>query len=347
MSFLLTSSPQLLARISLAICFVALSNSHSIQSVEAAPPRVGFDTSNVLSCLDITDDEFRKLHPGERLIEANFEISAMLVSGTDSDLLQFTYQIHSPSRSMQVADYSPRTEMHSSYATNISMEEKKEKNANAGLHAAGNYDFIVRSSADASLGSKSTTTTRYEKHPDQEVLLSSGTVHRNTGVYYKLQATRQTTLLGSKEFTIQFRVPENWRGGFVHLHTTARGMRRGVVSQLNEELTIAATHFTIALFLAGDLTAKVSATRFADSRESLLKTARDQEEAIKKNSYPTAIDKLGNLLAISKPRIPTDWLSQVMGTGNLESYSFRLPRETRMAAKDYLSAREQLLTLSH
>lgn len=330
----------------IAAIVVSIAGSLVADDVLAASPKIQFDTSSVVACLDVTTPEFQARYPDERLIEARFMISSLVASGDHDDVIQYLYQIHGPTRSFEIVDFTPNTEMTSSFAGNISVEEGKERNANLGINASGTYDFLVSTSAQAGMGTKRTDKLKYEKVPDQDVLVSSGTINHNTGVFFKLNASPRIAMEGRKEFVVLLRVPQSWRADFVHVHCSAVGLRRGVVPPLNEQQTSGRSHFTVALYQAGDLDAKRGASEFVYSRSDLIRVAYAKDQEIRKRSFPTAIDKLGSLLSLSKPRIPEDWLTHLMANGSFSAYRDHLPEDVERAATEYLTARKELMAMS-
>src|SRR5688500_8382914 len=55
----------------------------------AEVPRVYFDMPFAVACRDVTPPEFYSANPGQKLIEARFEISSLLTSGDERDLAQY------------------------------------------------------------------------------------------------------------------------------------------------------------------------------------------------------------------------------------------------------------------
>ena len=66
-----------------------------------------------------------------------------------------------------------------------------------GFDAGGHYNQAVNLNASAKTGTQKSITERYQRIPDQQLLLASGTIDRGTGVYYKFRQSNQTTLEGS------------------------------------------------------------------------------------------------------------------------------------------------------
>jgi hypothetical protein len=325
-----------------ALCVLAAS---WITPAEAKPPRVRFDTMPAVGCRDVTDDEFAWLHPGERLLEARFEISSILDSGSEADLTEFYFRMTSPQQSFRVVDYAPRTKLASDYNGGITIEKKKEASKGLGLAVTGGWESAkVTGHGDA--GTKNTLTTKYEQVAPMESVTASGTIQNGYGVYFKLRRSRQDTLEGAKEYQVIFRAPAQWRGDILQVECEARGMQRGIVHQLDEEVRCGYSQVPIALYLAGDEQAQRIAEQFATSNHRLRSTAVLSQEEIKRRSYPTLLHELGGLLELAQPKIPPSWLEQVLSdSAPGHEFENRLPAQVRSAASEYLTAKRELRKL--
>ena len=152
-----------------------------ITPADAKPPNVRFDTLPAVACRDVTDDEFAAVNPGERLLEAKFEISSMLDSGSEADLTEFFFRMTSPQQSFRIADYSPRTKLASDYNGGITIEKKQEDSKGLGLAVTGGwYAPNVTGHGDASR--KQTLTTKYELVAPMESVTASGTIQPKRSV---------------------------------------------------------------------------------------------------------------------------------------------------------------------
>lgn len=312
---------------------------------DAKPPRVRFDTMPAVACRDVTDDDFALMNPGERLLEARFEISAMLESGTEADLVEYFFRMTSPQQSFRIVDYSPRTTLASDYVGGITFEEKKEHTKGIGITASGGWD-AARLTGHGDAGTKKSHTTKYELVAPMESVTASGTIQNGYGVYFKLRQSRQETLEGAKEYQVIFRASENWRGDILHVNCEARGMQRGFVHQLDENVRCGAGEFPIALFLAGDEQAKSIADQFSASNHRLRSTATRSRHEIKRRSYPTVLHELGGLLELAEPKIPASWLQQLLNdSAPGHEFENRLPAQVRSAASEYLTAKRELRKL--
>lgn len=324
---------------------IALVIATSSTAVHAHEPHVRFDLVPAIACRDVTDNAFSKDHPGERLFEAKLEISSLLVSGAEEDLIEYVFRMTSPQHSLRLVDYSPRTTLASDYTGGITIEEREEKTKGAGLTITGAFE-PVKITGHGDAGTKKTVTKKYELVAPMDSVASSGTIEQGFGVYFKLRQSRQTNLEGSKEFQLIFRAPESWRGDLLDVRCEALGMNRGIVRQFDEQARCGLQEFPIALYRTGDREAQLIAERYAKSGQKLRAIATASHQEIKRRSYPSFFHELGGLLDVTDPKIPSSWLQQVLSE-EASAYSFesRLPKQVRSAASDYLTAKRELRKL--
>lgn len=327
-----------------AICCAAL----AVQTANATPPRVSFDIDPLVACRDVTPPDFAEANPDERLVQADVEVSSLIRYGCEGDLIQYFYRVESPEETIRIVDYSPKTTMASDVAGNISIEKKKEKTNHIGMALTGPIDWPIRATGSGDLGNKSGNVERYELVPQSFAVAASGTVRRGYGVYFKLKPSRSTTLEGSREFTLVFRVPKEWRGDYIHLSCTAVGLRRGVVAPLNERTVCGARRFVVALYADGDTSAKLAAERLARAEAGLLKTVVENHREIEKQFYPTFVHRLGAMLDVIEPPVPDDWAQRLIyGTQEtgIADIAERLPTDVREAVDEYAIAKRELFQM--
>lgn len=310
----------------------------------ASSPQVAFDMPPMAACRDVTTPEFTADFPNEKLIEARFEISA-LIRGEEENLLQFFYRMESQRQSMRVADFLPKTTLASNYAGNISIENKDEKSNHLGVAFTAPLDWPLKATSSGDIGSKQLHGIRYELVPPMEAIAASGTLQRGFGVYFKLRPSRSTSLEGAKEFVVVFRVPRSWRGDLVHVDCRAMGLQRGVITPLDERVVAGHERFVIALFTAGDLAAQRAAEEFVRAENRLLEIAASKQREIEQRSFPTFAHRVGKFFDVVEPKVPAAWTRQVIyGDSELELREIEryLPAPVRNAASAFVAAKRNL-----
>ena len=185
-------------------------------------PDTQFDTASLISCRDVTTEQFSAANPLERLVEAKFQVTA-IVQRRDTEGMQYVYQFLSPTGLLRVVDYQPKTEQASSVAGNVAVEKKQESNKSLGLSVSGSFESLLHGTAGSDLSSKNGSNIRYELKPPMKVVLVAGTVDRGTGVYFKLRPSPARPLEGMHEFVVVMRVPRSWRGDMMYLHASPSG----------------------------------------------------------------------------------------------------------------------------
>jgi hypothetical protein len=232
-------------------------------NVRAQSPRLHFDMPFTVACRDVTPPEFSVASPNQRLVEARFEISALLLAGRERDLSQFFIRIDSPRRTLTVVDYLPKTLHESQLAGPIGISTTKESNASLGINLAGKYEVLTSIGANAGLGKKNTSCVKCDLLPPLETVAASGTLLRGAGVFFKLKAGPRRLLEGATQFALVLRVPSDWRTDHVRVHCEAEAVHRGLVGPLDQNVRAGQGDFLVALYLEGDEAARLTAEQFA------------------------------------------------------------------------------------
>jgi hypothetical protein len=307
-------------------------------------PAVRFDVPYSVACLDVTPPEFGQLHPGSKLIEARFPVSAMIRGGNANQLTHFLYHFHHVARKMEIIDYLPKTTLASDYEGGISVERVQENSKNLGVNVGGNFQGMVDGKGTAGVGQKTINTTRFSRVPPKHQLAASGTMDRGCGAFFKLEKSAHSSFEGAKEFVLIFRVPENWRADIMTATFQAAGQTKAVISSFNESRTCGFARFQIALHLAGDAEAKQIADDLSQREHTLRTTANTYNESIRERSQGSATHQLKMLFDMADPKIPSNWLDGILYQPTSRAAANRrlLPPPVRTAAEDYLTVRKQV-----
>jgi len=280
------------------VVFCLAMASYSVARAEA--PRVHFDMPFSVACRDVSSPEFAAANPGEKLIEARFEISSLLTAGNERDLTEYFIRIESPQRKLTVVDYLPKTLHESQHAKPISVQETDEKNASIGINLAGQYEMITGAGINTGLGAKKISCVKSELLPPLETVAASGTLLRGSAVFFKLKSSPRNLLEGAREYALVLRVPAEWRADYVHVRCQADGLERAFVSSLNQQVSCGRRDFLVALYLEGDVAARETAEEFARREAQLRTTARTGQ-------------KQSSTSPIQRPAADTEsWLPRVL-----------------------------------
>jgi len=321
-----------------------------VHQAQAAPPTVHFDTAGVVACREIPATDKTPALPGGKLIEARIEISSLIESGAEQDLLQYFYRIESPQRTVQVYDYLPRTTLAARHGGNIQFEKKDQTTTAIRVGATGvPFDLMTGGNANGEAAKTNTDTVRYELLPPMHQLSASGTLKRGSGVYFKLKPSSRTTLEGGKEFVLRMHAPQSWRGGYLRLQCLATGYYRGLVSQLDEQETCGYASFTLALHLQDDEAAAQTAREFVAHENALRRAAAQHRQAAKEQSLPLLRRSVGTWLGVVKPEAPTNWLNQIerLPPGSqAPGFTSRLPAPLQKSIHQYGEAKHAVYKLT-
>ena len=217
---------------------------------EAADVKVVFDIPSKVECRDVTPERCGKAHPNHKVIEARFQISAGFVGGDESTTEDFVYRITSPDLRMKVLDFLPNTTLESTAAGDrIEVTDSTESSDAVSGDAKVAYSLISLGTSKTLLNKKSESN-HYERVAPKTLVLSSGTVNRGYGVFYKLRPSAGVSLEGKKEFVLLCIVPKTWRGDWCTVTCSSRAHKKSTVSSKTVQTGIEQAH--VGLYLLGD-----------------------------------------------------------------------------------------------
>jgi len=232
------------------------------------PLRVAFDVSYTVECRDVTPDEFAENNPNSKIVEAVFQISALLREGEESDVEELMYVVWSPEKRMRVADFEPKTQVTSPVADKIEVLDAAEDATlldaaiKAQINPPGGLQFMP--TAGASKTKKQNLQQKYSRLPPKQLLIASGTTNREYGVFFKLKPSSQESLEGQREFVCLFVVPRPWSGDYVYVECRATARSESARNALPRS---GAKRVLVGLHLQGDQEAKAAARRVAAAYE--------------------------------------------------------------------------------
>jgi hypothetical protein len=305
----------------------------------AGEPQVRFDAGQIVACHEVPSETFSLDHPGERLWEAKLEVSSLIESGSERDLVHYFYRFDALDPGLRFVDYLPKTAMGSEYAGPVSHESKEERIQTLGTSVTSDVAAILRSAPTASVTHKTTDSTHYDLLPPLEQVSAAGTLARERSVYFRLRPSSQHTLEGAKQFCVVFRADAEWRGGLLALRCEAQGLRRGVIRSFDEQVPSGRALFLLACYPQGDESARQRAVDYATSELALRRLVSARRGELERLARPGR-----GLLVAAPAKVPERWLEQLLlqsGGPQWTSYSGNLPEAVRQSAESYLAARGQ------
>lgn len=315
----------------------------------ASAAEVQFDVLPLVGCRDVTSTEFAAVNPHERLYEARFQISSLLPRGDAEELVRYLYRIESPHRGFVVVDYLPQTTLASDVVEHLSVERSREDTKSLGINVSGQYDHLAKGSATAGSGKTIKSSVRYDLLPPLELLASSGTVSRGSGVYFKLRPSRRTSLEGAKEFVLVLRVPRDWRGDYVRVTCEAVGRKRYVLPTVEGEAIWGGADVLVALYAEGELEAKQVASSMVTAEQELCETVRRAHPEIRRLASPNMHLKLGRLPKFSESKMARDDVDRFLARPereDLRRVHQYMPVDVREVLNAYASAKHRLRKLN-
>jgi hypothetical protein len=227
-----------------------------LTTLAASPPIVTFSTSHMVVCRDVTPPEFAAANPWEKLIEATFQVS-LLLDGDEADIDEVLVVFSSPQRRLRVADFLPRTESASDIVGPIERSESQEstRSLQAGLGGTvgAKYEIAnaqISPSVSSGISEHDSLKENYKLLPPKKLLVASGTLQGDHGVFFKLKPSTQESLQGARPFSCIFIVPKEWRGDWLLISCMARGeTKRQLLKKIDE---CGRGRFIAGLYLEGD-----------------------------------------------------------------------------------------------
>lgn len=219
--------------------------------VVAEETRVVFDVPDKIECRDVTPNKCAAAHPDLKVIEAKFRISAAFVAGNEDSAVDFTYMVSSPKMRLKILDYLPNTTLESRFADDrIEVADFSEEGDQSKQEARVAYAIFSLSTA-ASQFNRKTEENHYQRIAPKSLVLSSGTINRGHGVFYKLRPSNSASLEGAKEFSFLAIVPREWRADWCTFVCTARSEKKSLLGTTSV-VTSGLTKVDMGLYLCGD-----------------------------------------------------------------------------------------------
>ena len=308
--------------------------------------QVAFDLNPMAPARESNSIGLMNQLPNSRMVDVQLDVSALFTPGDAAVITEYTVRIVSRHEDVQVADYSPRTEMQTDVFGPMQISQEGDRVREAAIRGAGGYPGVGTAQGYAYYHDNSHETVHYAKKPSMELLNAAGTLERRRGVYFKVRQSSQTTLEGARPFRIVFEVPNSWRADLLDVTIEAAGLEN---SHSKRPRVLYAQQFVVALYQEYDENAANAATRYVRQQESLKQFAKTYAKTIEQRSYPTPIHKLGAKLDMYEPSIPQQWLETLVfqqGVSyNLTKLS-HLPVDVRVAILNYLDQKHLMESMS-
>ncbi|HVC97729.1 MAG TPA: hypothetical protein VND64_28925 [Pirellulales bacterium] len=253
--------------------------------VYAVHPKVAFDLAYAVECRDVSQPDFAKLHPDEKLMEADLRVSIRIEQGDEQDLEGVIFEIGSLDHRLRIVDFLPHTQVQSGAGEAVEVVKTTEntQSLGAGMGASlslqradahGNLNLLPTGTASTTHRKAITETTK--RLPPGRVAVASGTIDNEHGVFFKWHASATTSFEGVKPLSFRFVVPKEWRGDWMLFSALARCQvkRHWFVKSIE---TCGQAKVFVALYERGDAEAQGVADELAKAQESYFSRENDAQ----------------------------------------------------------------------
>jgi len=244
------------------------------------PPQILFDLPAVVAARDVNASS--PSAAGQKLVEIKLELSSLHRGGKDEDLEHYFIRVAGWQTPLSIVDYLPKTQ-HEALTSPVSVQDSTEQSYSLGITLAGKYELVSVTGPTIGVGGKRSSCVKYDRLPPLETVAASGTLARGSELFVKLRATPRHKLEGSRQLALVVQVPSDWRGQVLRVDCEAVGLRRGIVSTLDQTVVCGKKTLLVAVYLEGDSLGQQQAVQFA-ARQA----ARDggSEPPAARNSLP-------------------------------------------------------------
>lgn len=255
------------ARLSCATFLMAWSTMLATPVVAvAAEPRLAFDFGRTLECRDVTPPKFAAAYPDERVVECTLRLSVYLSEGDMADVETLRVEISDCDQRLRVFDFSPRTRLEAALSKDIEWIKTTEASHEFGASLGGELPAVigevvahVTPTINAGTGGRETVTEKQTRVAPKQVVVASGTIEQEHGVFFTLRPSPRVSLEGVHELTVAFIVPAAWRGDAVRVTCKAAGEQKTL--WITQQKVWAEASGGVALYLAGDVEGRRAAER--------------------------------------------------------------------------------------
>ena len=263
--------------------------------------------------------------------------------------MQYLYRIESPHQGFVVVDYLPQTTLTTDVVDHLSVERQREDTRSLGITVSGQYEQLAKGTATTGGGNTNRSSVRYDLLPPLELLASSGTISRGSGVYFKLRPSRRSTLEGAQEFVLVLCVPHSWRGDYVRVRCQAVGKKASVLPGVDSEVAWGEEDILVGLYAEGDLAARQAAVSLSEADLQMRQTVARAQPEIRQLAFPSMSLKLGRLPKLTEPRLSLADVDRFLvhpDLVNVRGGQKYLPVDVREVVTAYAIAKDRLRDLN-
>jgi hypothetical protein len=283
-------------------------------------------------------------------LRVKIPVSTFLSPEFSGTVSEFLVEIHCPQQSMRVVDFWPKNELYSEVAGTVAVQSSYHKDSHFSFKVSGAYEPFARGQAEGEFNERADVQQNYQRKPPLQVVTAAGTAQQGFGVFFKFRPGPLPKLEGEREIAILFEVPRQWRADLLQATMRAVGQNGS-----NRLVTLGEAKLWMTVHQEGDQAAAAQAQRYVAQERKLRALAAASQKQVKDQSLPTVWHKMGAALEVVEPKIPENYLSQVLFSFSpyaaadrqqLTQATQRLPVNLRVAILDYCDQRELLLGMA-
>lgn len=307
---------------------------------------VAFDAPAIVIAEPINPGVVEQPTMGGDIVRLRIPVSTFQHPEFRGQVQEYVFEVDSSYQTCRVLDFWPKNEVYSDIDGNVAVDSSQQRENNFNFNLSAAYEPIIgRATVQSDAKSKSNVQERFQRKPPMQILSSSGTVRRGYGVMFKFRPGPLPVLEGVRDLAVLAEVPRGWRADMLQVTLRATGVspRSSRPQQLGE------ARLWVAVHREGDAAAAAAATRYVTQERALRSLAASSQSQVNTKALPTFWHKIGASLDVVEPRIPADYLTQVIfSTTNRfrdNEMTNRLPVNLRVAVLDYWDSRNSLLGL--
>ncbi len=333
--------------IALFSCLLGVAPALVGSGLAAQPGALAFDAPAIVIAEPINPAVVQQPTMGGDLVRLRIPVSTFQSSDFRGSIHEYVVEIDSPHQTLRVLDFWPKNEVYSEVAGTVSVQRSQKKDRNFNFDVSAAYEPIGRGTASGDFHDSRSQQESFERNPPMQILTSSGTIRRGYGVFFKFRPGPLPVLEGVRELAILAEVPRGWRADMLQVHMRAVGTE----PHASRTQTLGESRLWMTTHREGDRGAATAATRYVNQERALRSLAAANSSRIASQALPTFWHRLGASLDVVDPKIPSDYLAQVIFSSSNVFYdnqaTNRLPVDVRVAVLDYWEVRNALVSLGH
>ncbi len=307
---------------------------------------VNFDVPALAPAQNVSPINVQRQLPESRFVQVSLDISTIVAPQFRGRVSESLIEIRSQHEDVQVADFSPRTEMISLVSGDVHVTSSYRSQREAAVNAQGFYPVFASGDAHASFHDDANRTVEMNQIAPLQMVSAAGTLDRRTGVYFKIKSGPQSVIEGARNFRITLEVPSDWTADLLEVRVSAFG-ESGEHTYSKSEQTLAAQRYYVAVYQFDHPMAAQTAINFAREHIRLQNEAQRYAGEIARSNMPTPVHKLGRALDLYQPSIPSNWLEQWVFGSQYQKPNVEMPVNLKVVMLDFQDARTAVLNLSH